>query len=66
MASLYGRMQGNRGVVTRTGGKRGMWARLETWEGSIQVNLRQDGSYEVRTGSKSEPRDVVAKGKIQS
>jgi hypothetical protein len=65
MAALYGKLWGSRGTVTRTGNS-SINAKLETWEGSVQVTLMRDGSFEVYTGSKSYATDRVFVGKIES
>lgn len=65
MAPLYGRMQGERGEVTRTAN----WeieSKLETWEGSIRTELERDGSFRVYIGSKSNPTQLIAKGVIDA
>lgn len=51
MSALYGRMQGERGQVTRTA-HHNITVTLETWEGKISVNLRRDGSFTVEVGDK--------------
>lgn len=54
MATLYGRLQGNRGEATRCGSS-SLNTSAETWSGSVQVHLRRDGDFEVRVGSKHSP-----------
>jgi hypothetical protein len=67
MAALYGRMSGARGEVTRTGTPgSGIQAKLETWEGSVKVELQADGSFEVWMGDKSNPRIMVAQGNVNT
>lgn len=51
MSALYGRVQGNRGEATRTGTDR-LTTSAETWNGSVRVDLRRDGSYVVSIGGK--------------
>lgn len=51
MAALYGRLQGERGQVTRTA-HHNITATLETWEGKITVTLQCDGSFTVEVGDK--------------
>jgi hypothetical protein len=51
MANLYGRMMdpyhSGRREVTRTAATE-IWARLETWEGAVDVTLDKNGDYIVR------------------
>jgi hypothetical protein len=63
MAALYGRIQGNRGEATRMGHDV-IYARLETWEGSVAVNLFKDGTFTVHKGSKTNPTIPVAEGNV--
>lgn len=63
MASLYGRLQGSRGEATRIG-HQSIKAKLETWEGSIEVLLSKDGMFSVMIGDKSYPRTLVATGNV--
>lgn len=65
MAALFGRLWGSRGTVTRTGSD-SVNAKLETWQGSVQVTLRRDGTFEVYTGNKYYTTDRVFVGKIDS
>lgn len=65
MANLYGRLQGNRGEATRCGSSV-IRAKLETWQGSIQVVLEKDGHYCVTMGDKYAPRYVVASGNVNT
>ena len=65
MANLYGRMQGNRGEVTRMGHE-DIYSRLETWHGSIQTVLYKDGTYQVFVGDKSRPNSLIAEGQIDA
>jgi len=51
MSALYGRLQGGRGEVTRTGHYQ-ITSKLETWEGKLETTLYRDGSFEVRLGEK--------------
>lgn len=63
MANLYGRLQGSRKEVTRTGHD-AIQAKLETWEGSISVTLLKNGEFRVYIGDKSHPRVELASGNI--
>lgn len=46
MSAVYGRLQGNRGEVTRTGSKHsGIMATLNTYEGKVRLVLEEDGSF---------------------
>jgi len=65
MAALYGKLWGSRGTVTRTGSS-DINAKLETWEGSVQLTLRRNGTFEVYVGDKSYATDRVFVGKIES
>lgn len=51
MSALYGRLQGERGQVTRTA-HHSIAATLETWEGKVTVALQRDGSFIVEIGDK--------------
>lgn len=65
MAALYGRMQGNRGEVTRMGSANsGIESRLETWDGSIKTELTADGNYKVYIGDKHSPSILIATGNV--
>lgn len=65
MAALFGRLKGNRGEVTRLGsGNSGITARLETWEGSVEIFLEADGHFSVRIGDKGHPGLTVMQGNI--
>ena len=67
MAALYGRMQGNRGEVTRMGSaSSGIESKLETWHGAIRTVLEADGTFKVYTGSKTYPGNLIAEGKIDA
>jgi hypothetical protein len=63
MATLYGRLQGNRGEVTRTGSKH-IHAQVETWSGKVRVDLDADGNFEVTVGPKGWGGRTVLKGNI--
>jgi hypothetical protein len=63
MANLYGKLWGNRGTVTRCG-HGDINTKLETWNGSVQVTLKNDGTFTVYTGNKSYATDIAYKGKI--
>jgi hypothetical protein len=63
MAALYGRMYGEKGVVTRTA-HQDITSHLETWDGSILTNLKKDGRYEVYIGEKDSPKILVATGNV--
>lgn len=65
MAALYGRLQGNRGEATRVGHS-SIKAKLETWDGSIEVELEKDGTFTVRIGDKSYPKMEVATGNVNN
>lgn len=65
MANLYGRLQGNRGETTRMGNDV-IYAKLETWHGSVAVNLFKDGTYTIHTGPKTNPQQLVYEGKIDA
>jgi hypothetical protein len=65
MAPLYGRLQGSRQEVTRTG-HYDIWSRLERWEGSIDVTLDCNGDFEVRMGEKNYPRTLIAAGNVNT
>lgn len=56
-------MQGNRGVVTRCGSSQ-IWARLESWEGAVDVTLDNNGICIVKIGSKHNPDKLIFKGKV--
>jgi hypothetical protein len=65
MASLYGRLRGNRGEVTRCGSKAsGIHAILETWEGAIRVDLEAHGFFRVQIGQKDSPHTKILEGNI--
>lgn len=65
MSALYGRMQGSRGQVTRCGTPAsGIWSKLETWAGAIQVHLAADGSFQVFIGNKTDCRELIASGNV--
>lgn len=73
MAALYGRMRGyskgNSPVQKNEQtaiGHGSIVAKLETWHGSILVELEADGSFQVRTGSKSGPNDLALEGQIDA
>lgn len=63
MANLYGRLQGSRGEVTRTG-HTDIESKLETWEGSIRTVLYADGSFEVFIGEKYNANILIAEGTL--
>lgn len=43
MAALYGTLQGNRGVASRTGSKSsGMQAQVQTYKSAVRVELEAD------------------------
>lgn len=66
MANLYGRMYGDyRKEVTRTG-HGVIYARLETWEGAIEITLDKDGQFAVGIGDKYNPRTPVAFGNVNT
>ena len=65
MANLYGRLQGARGEATRIG-HTNIRAKLETWNGSVEVVLEKDGAFTVRIGDKYSPRQVVASGNVDT
>lgn len=46
MANLLGRLKGNRKEVTRLG-HRDISATLETWDGQIRVDLKENGDFYV-------------------
>jgi hypothetical protein len=51
MASLYGKLRGNRGETTRLGSKdSGIHAQLQTWGGAVRVRLEHDGECVVEVG----------------
>jgi hypothetical protein len=52
MAALYGRLQGDRGEVTRLGHTE-IQATLETWVGEVRVGLEANGDFVVTVGDKS-------------
>lgn len=65
MAALYGRLKGNLGVVTRMGSNdSGIWAKLETWEGSVTVYLQANGDFAVKIGEKRWPDISVVGGNV--
>ena len=48
MAQFYGTLQGQRGEVTRTGGKQsGIRIVAASWEGAIEVNVREMNGKEI-------------------
>lgn len=47
MAKLYGRLQGDQRKETTKTGSRRISATLETWEGQIRVELKDDGNFYV-------------------
>ena len=55
MANLYGKLWGNRGTVTRCG-HGDINTKLETWNGSVQVTLKNDGTFTVYTGKLDDTR----------
>lgn len=63
MAALYGRLQGNRGQVTRMGHAT-IESKLETWDGSIKTVLCKDGDFQVYVGDKSYPNRLVISGNV--
>lgn len=63
MAALYGRLQGNRGEVTRMG-HADIESKLETWDGSIRTVLFKDGSFDVYIGDKTHPSTLIASGNV--
>lgn len=65
MAALYGRLQGNRGQVTRCG-SRIIDAKLETWNGSIRVALMTNGDFRVSIGDKFSPHTTIATGNVDA
>ncbi len=71
MSALYGRLRPygpelrSRPEVTRQAHS-AIEAQLETWEGAVAVELRADGSYEVRVGTKRNPARVIARGNIDT
>lgn len=69
MAAVIGYLTGNRGGVSRTGTKdSGVWARLETWRGAINIHLAADGTYTVRESAdnKHGTGEIVHTGKVDS
>lgn len=67
MAALYGRMQGNRGEVTRMGSANsGIESTLETWDGQVRTELEADGSFVVRIGQKRGSGTVVLRGNVNN
>jgi hypothetical protein len=67
MAPLYARLTGDpwRNQVTRVGHE-SVESRLETWNGAILTVLYRDGTYQVYTGEKNDPRTLVASGNVNS
>lgn len=46
MAALFGRLNGNRGEVTRLGSKdSGIKCTLQTWKGKVVLCLEADGTW---------------------
>ncbi len=66
MADTYGRLwSGDRKAVTRGGLKDyGISARLETWNGSIEVHLASDGMFRVSVGEKDNPKILAIRGDV--
>ena len=65
MSAVYGRLQGNRGEVTRGGSKdSGIESTLETWQGAIKTVLEADGSFYVYIGPKWNPCHLVLSGNV--
>jgi hypothetical protein len=53
MAAVYGRLQGNRGEVTRTGSSSsGVSTSAEMWRSSVKTMMEADGTATVRLGEK--------------
>jgi hypothetical protein len=53
MSAVYGRLQGNRGEVTRTGSaSSGVSTSAETWRSSVKTRMDADGTATVRLGEK--------------
>lgn len=65
MAALYGRLQGNRGQVTRVGSANsGIESRLETWQGEIRTTLEANGDFAVYIGTKRGHGTPVLRGNV--
>lgn len=65
MSALYGRLQGARGPVTRCGTPAsGISAKLETWHGSIRVDLESGGVFRVWIGPKHDAASLIAEGNV--
>lgn len=65
MSALYGHLQGSRGLVTRCGTPAsGIYAKLETWHGSIRVDLAADGTFHVYIGPKARAASLIASGNV--
>lgn len=52
MASTYGWLQGGRGCATRCGGKEGIWSKVQTWEGNINMTLDPKGNAKIDISGK--------------
>ena len=65
MAALYGRLQGNRGEVTRMGSPQsGIESTLETWDGEIRTELTAKGNFKVFIGPKGSASTLIATGNV--
>ena len=64
MANLIGRLQGNRGSVSRLGSKV-ITSRLATWEHEIRTWLDKDGDYKIEIKPINESRSKVIEGNVR-
>ena len=63
MANLIGHIHSDRSHASRLS-SRHITAQLETWDGSIRVDLDKDGNASVQVGEKGLPRLLVWRGNI--
>jgi len=63
MAALIGYLDSNNKQVSMLGHKH-ISARLETWHGSISVDLGKDGTFQVDIGGKGSPGKTVCIGNV--